>query len=103
MKLSRKVTVTIAVGIGLMLSSVGVASASPHYTDWSGTSGIKAELDMRMDQSTRSSFESKLEASKEQVRAKVFITNPTWMSNPISITNPTWMANSLSLRSENRF
>ena len=72
MKLSRKVTVTIAVGIGLMLSSVGVASASPHYTDWSGTSGIKAELDMRMDQSTRSSFESKLEASKEQVRAKVY-------------------------------
>ncbi|GIR35970.1 MAG: hypothetical protein CM15mP49_13550 [Actinomycetota bacterium] len=29
MKLSRKVTVTIAVGIGLMLNSVEVASASP--------------------------------------------------------------------------
>ena len=36
MKTRTKITVTLAVGLGILAGSVGVASASPHYTDWSG-------------------------------------------------------------------
>ena len=39
MKTLKKVTVwvtTLAVGIGLFVGSMGVASASPHHSDWNG-------------------------------------------------------------------
>ena len=44
MKTLTKITLTLAVGIGLLISSMGTASASPHYTDWTGTSSLKAEV-----------------------------------------------------------
>ena len=44
MKTRTKITVTLAVGIGLLVGSMGVASASPHYTDWSGRHGFKAPV-----------------------------------------------------------
>ena len=44
MKTRIKITVTLAVGIGLLAGSMGVASASPHYTDWGGSSGFKAPV-----------------------------------------------------------
>ena len=34
MKTRTKITVTLAVGIGLLVSSMGVASAKPHITTW---------------------------------------------------------------------
>ena len=43
MKTRTKITVTLAVGIGLLVSSMGTASASPHYTNWGGSS-FKAEV-----------------------------------------------------------
>ena len=42
MKTLKKITVwitTLAVGIGLLVGSMGVASASPHYSDWSSPKG----------------------------------------------------------------
>ena len=44
MKTRTKITLTLAVGMGLLISSMGTASASPHYTDWTGTSSLKAEV-----------------------------------------------------------
>ena len=44
MKTRTKITVTLAVGIGLLVSSMGTASASPHYTNWGGSGGFKAEV-----------------------------------------------------------
>ena len=37
MKIKTKIVTTLIVGIGLFTGTIGVASASPHYTDWSGT------------------------------------------------------------------
>ena len=34
MKNTTKIATTLVVGLGLLAGSVGVASASPHYTDW---------------------------------------------------------------------
>ena len=42
MKTRTKITVTLAVGIGLLVGSMGVASASPHYSDWNGKTGFTA-------------------------------------------------------------
>ena len=42
MKTRTKITVTLAVGIGLLIGSVGVASASPHYSDYNGRPGFTA-------------------------------------------------------------
>ena len=42
MKTRTKITVTLAVGIGLLVGSMGVASASPHYSDWNGKTGFSA-------------------------------------------------------------
>ena len=44
MKTRTKITLTLAVGMGLLIGSMGAASASPHYTDWIGTSSLKAEV-----------------------------------------------------------
>jgi len=44
MKTRTKITVTLAVGIGLLVGSMGVASASPHYTDWNGRYSVKAPV-----------------------------------------------------------
>ncbi len=44
MKTRTKITVTLAVGIGLLAGSMGVASASPHYSDWSGKTSFKAPV-----------------------------------------------------------
>ena len=43
MKTRTKITLTLAVGIGLLISSIGTASASPHYTNWGGSDSFKAE------------------------------------------------------------
>jgi len=43
MKTRTKITLTLAVGIGLLISSMGTASASPHYTNWGGSDSFKAE------------------------------------------------------------
>jgi hypothetical protein len=40
MKTRTKIAVTLSVGISLLIGSTGVALASPHYTDWGGSSGI---------------------------------------------------------------
>ena len=42
MKTRTKITVTLAVGIGLLVGSMGVASASPHYSDYNGRPGFTA-------------------------------------------------------------
>ncbi len=42
MKTRTKITVTLAAGIGLLVGSMGVASASPHYSDWNGKTGFTA-------------------------------------------------------------
>ena len=44
MKTRTKITVTLAVGVGLLAGSMGVASASPHYTDWWRVKGAKAPV-----------------------------------------------------------
>ena len=44
MKTRTKITVTLAVGIGLLIGSMGVASASPHYTDWNSGTSFKAPV-----------------------------------------------------------
>ncbi len=44
MKTRTKITLTLAVGMGLLISSMGTASASPHYTDWTGSGSLKAEV-----------------------------------------------------------
>ena len=44
MKARTKITVTLAVGIGLLIGSMGTASASPHYTDWWGIKDVKAPV-----------------------------------------------------------
>ena len=44
MKTRTKITLTLVVGMGLLISSMGTASASPHYTDWTGTGSLKAEV-----------------------------------------------------------
>ena len=44
MKTRTKITLTLVVGMGLLISSMGTASASPHYTDWTGTSSLKSEV-----------------------------------------------------------
>tara|TARA_B100000131_G_C18026907_1_gene576773 strand:- start:480 stop:686 length:207 start_codon:yes stop_codon:yes gene_type:complete len=44
MKTRTKITVTLAVGIGLLAGSMGVASASPHYNDWGSRPSVKAQL-----------------------------------------------------------
>ena len=44
MKTRTKITVTLAVGVGLLVGSMGVASASPHYTDWWAVKGVKAPV-----------------------------------------------------------
>tara|TARA_B100001778_G_scaffold128552_1_gene105737 strand:+ start:5980 stop:6591 length:612 start_codon:yes stop_codon:yes gene_type:complete len=44
MKTLTKITLTLAVGMSVLISSMGTASASPHYTDWTGTSSFKAEV-----------------------------------------------------------
>ena len=44
MKTRTKITVTLAVGIGLLIGSMGVASASPHYSDWNGRPSFKAPV-----------------------------------------------------------
>ena len=44
MKTRTKITVTLAVGIGLLVGSMGVASASPHYSDWNGKTGFTAPV-----------------------------------------------------------
>ncbi len=43
MKTRTKITLTLAVGISLLISSMGTASASPHYTNWGGSGSLKAE------------------------------------------------------------
>ncbi len=43
MKTRTKITLTLVVGIGLLISSMGTASASPHYTNWGGSDSFKAE------------------------------------------------------------
>ncbi len=43
MKTRIKITLTLAVGISLLISSMGTASASPHYTNWGGSGSLKAE------------------------------------------------------------
>ena len=42
MKTRTKITVTLAVGIGLLIGSMGVASASPHYSDYNGRPSFTA-------------------------------------------------------------
>jgi hypothetical protein len=44
MKTRTKITVTLAVGIGLLIGSMGVASASPHYSDFKGGTSFKAPV-----------------------------------------------------------
>ena len=44
MKPRTKITVTLAVGVGLLVGSMGVASASPHYTDWWSVKSVKAPV-----------------------------------------------------------
>ena len=44
MKTRTKITVTLAVGIGLLIGSMGVASASPHWDDWNSGSNFKAPV-----------------------------------------------------------
>ena len=44
MKTRTKITVTLAVGIGLLAGSMGVASASPHYSDYNGRPSFKAPV-----------------------------------------------------------
>jgi len=44
MKTRTKITVTLAVGIGLLIGSMGVASASPHYSDFKGGTNVKAPV-----------------------------------------------------------
>ena len=44
MKTRTKITVTLAVGIGLLAGSMGVASASPHYNDWNTRPNVKAQV-----------------------------------------------------------
>ena len=36
MKPRTKIAVTLTLGIGILVSSIGVASASPHYNDFNG-------------------------------------------------------------------
>ena len=43
MKTRTKITVTLAVGIGLLVSSMGVASAKPHITTWVKAPAISIE------------------------------------------------------------
>ena len=43
MKTRTKITLTLAVGIGLLISSMGTASASPHYTNWGGSDSFRSE------------------------------------------------------------
>ena len=44
MKTRTKITVTLAVGIGMLIGSMGVASASPHYSDYNGRPNFKAPV-----------------------------------------------------------
>lgn len=43
MKTRTKITVTLAVGIGLLVSSMGVAAAKPHITTWVKAPAISIE------------------------------------------------------------
>ena len=44
MKTRTKITVTLAVGIGLLIGSMGVASASPHWDGWNSGTSFKAPV-----------------------------------------------------------
>lgn len=44
MKNITKATVTLALGIGLLVGTAGIASASPHYSDFNGRPGFKAPV-----------------------------------------------------------
>ena len=53
MKIKTKIVTALIVGVGLFTGTIGVASASPHYSDWSGTRVIeKSAQAARIDQST---------------------------------------------------
>ena len=53
MKIKTKIVTALIVGVGLFTGTIGVASASPHYSDWSGTRLIeKASQAVRIDHST---------------------------------------------------
>ena len=44
MKNITKATVTLALGIGLLVGTAGIASASPHYSDYKGGTSFKAPV-----------------------------------------------------------
>ena len=46
MKIKTKIVTTLIVGIGLFTGTIGVASASPHYSDWSSTRVIEKSLEI---------------------------------------------------------
>ena len=53
MKIKTKIVTALIVGAGLFTGTIGVASASPHYSDWSGTRVIeKSAQAVRIDQPT---------------------------------------------------
>ncbi len=53
MKIKTKIVTALIVGAGLFMGTIGVASASPHYTDWGGTRLIeKSAQAVRIDQPT---------------------------------------------------
>ena len=53
MKIKTKIVTTLIVGIALFTGTIGVASASPHYSDWSSTRVIeKSAQAVRIDHPT---------------------------------------------------
>jgi len=53
MKNITKATVTLALGIGLLAGTAGIASATPHYTDWTASlveEPVKVEQVVSFDQ-----------------------------------------------------
>ena len=53
MKIKTKIVTALIVGAGLFTGTIGVASASPHYSDWSGTRLIeKSAQAVRIDKPT---------------------------------------------------
>ena len=53
MKIKTKIVTALIVGAGLFTGTIGVASASPHYSDWSGTRLIeKSAQPVRIDHPT---------------------------------------------------
>tara|TARA_Y100001970_G_C13774672_1_gene622263 strand:- start:115 stop:603 length:489 start_codon:yes stop_codon:yes gene_type:complete len=53
MKIKAKTVTALIVGIGFFIGTIGVASASPHYSDWNGTRLIeKPSQAVRIDHPT---------------------------------------------------